>query len=111
MYYLDDNFYHQLEDIVDDLDLEVMSDTDTIKVENCALEPIITLSAEILADYLEGYLEERHSENNQDEELDKIIQVFKNNIDFEKINSELPKLYYPNNTFVTLTKQELITLL
>lgn len=40
-----------------------------------------------------------------------IIKVFNDNIDFKKINSELPKLCYPNNTFEIYTKAQLLELL
>lgn len=111
MYYYNENFYYQIADIIEDLDLDAMTETEILKVENCTEEPIITLSARLIADSLESNLEERHSENNADGELEKIIKVLNNNIDFNKINSELPKLWYPNNTFETFTKKQLIDLI
>lgn len=60
MYYYNENFYYQIEDIIEDLDLETMRETEIIKVENCTEEPIITLSARLIADSLESNLEESH---------------------------------------------------
>ena len=111
MYYYNENFYTAVEEIIEDIDIDCMEENDTIKVENCDLEPIITLTAELIIDSLERNLEERHSEDNANEEYNRIVAVLKQNIDFEKLNSELPKLWYPNGTFETFSKAELISFL
>jgi len=111
MYYYNENFYSEVEEIIEDLDLDGMAENGTIKVENCTLEPIIELSANLIAESLYNDLEERHSEDRSEEELKQIIEVLKQNIDFEKLNSELPKLWYPNNTFETYSKTQLLSFL
>ena len=87
MYYYNENFYNEVEEIIEDLDLDEMDENSILKVENCDLEPIITLTAELIADSLENNLEERHSENCAEIEYNRIIAVLKKNIDFDKINS------------------------
>jgi len=109
MYYYNENFYDEISDIVEDWDFEQVGESFTLKVENCTLEPIIELSAELIADSLEGDLEERHSEHDAEDELNKIIRALKENIDFEKLNSDMPKLWYPNSTFIYLSKAELLS--
>ena len=105
MYY-NGNFYHELSDLVADLDLDEFEIGDTITVEDCDLEPIAMLSAEILMNCLESELEERYSENG--DEYGKVLKVLKENIDFDKINSLLPKLWYPNGKEITFTYEELM---
>ena len=111
MYYYNENFYSEVEEIIEDLDLDCMDENETLKVENCDLEPIITLTAKLIVDSLENHLEERHSENCAEIEYNRIVAVLKQNIDFDKINSELPKLWYPNNTFETFSKAQLLSFL
>lgn len=50
--------------------------------------------------------EDRLSED--DDEQVKVIKALKEAIDFEKLNSLLPKLYYPNCTYDIITKQDLL---
>ena len=50
--------------------------------------------------------EERFDEDGHP--YDKVVKVFKDNIDFEKINSQMPKLYYGNNKSFLVTKQDLL---
>ena len=111
MYYFNDKFYNEVEEIIEDLDLDCMDENATIKVENCDLEPIITLNANLIVDSLENHLEDRYSEYRAETEYKRIVNVLKQNIDFDKINSELPKLWYPNNTFETYSKAQLLSFL
>lgn len=111
MYYYNETFYSDLTELAEDIDIEAMNDTDTIKVCNCNLEPIVTLSADLIAENLYNDLEERHSEWNAEGELNEIIEALKRNIDFDKLNSELPILWYENNTFKLYSKAELLPFL
>ena len=111
MYHYNDRFYNEISEIIEDWDFEQVGESFTLKVENCDLEPIITLTADLIADSIENHLEERHSEDCAEIEYNRIIAVLKQNIDFDKINSELPKLWYPNNTFETYSKAQLLSFL
>lgn len=111
MYYYNEIFYNEISEIIEDWDFDAIPETETLKVENCTQEPIITLTAEMIADCLENHLEERHSEDNAERELKKIIEVLKQNIHFETVNSKLPKLWYPNNTFTTFSMKQLSSFL
>ena len=108
MYYYKEIFYNEISEIIEDWDFDQVGESFTLKVENCTLEPIIKLTAELIADSLENHLEERHSEDCAEIELKRIITAMKHNIDFEKLNSDMPKLWYPNNTFSTFSKAELL---
>ena len=111
MYYYNETFYNEISEIIEEWDFEQVGESFTLKVENCDLEPIITLNAVLIADSLKSDLEERHSENCAEIEYNRIVAVLKQNIDFDKINSELPKLWYPNNTFETYSKAQLLSFL
>jgi hypothetical protein len=108
MYYYNENFYDEIREIIEDYDFDSFPDDEILKVENCTLEPIITLTAELIADCLENHLEERHSELDAENELKQIIATLKRNIDFDKLNNDMPELWYPNGTFERFTKAELI---
>ena len=103
-----DNYYDELSDIIEDIDVESLKEGDVIKCGNCTLEPIITLTANMIVDSLENHLEERHSEDNVQEELQQITNVLKENIDFDKINSLLPKLWYPNGKEIVFTYEQIM---
>ena len=105
MYY-NENFYHELSDLVEDIDLEALKPGDTITVEDCDLEPIITLSADNLLDCTESLWEERTSEYG--DEYEAILKAFEDNIDFEKLNAAMPKLYYPNGKETIYTYEQLL---
>lgn len=104
MYYKE-NFYHNLSDLADDLDLSKMKPGDIIFAEGRDLEPIITVTAENLVDCTECLWEDRLSESA--DEVEKILKVFKENIDFEKLNAAMPKLWYPNGKKIKITYEQL----
>ena len=75
-------------------------------MEDCDLEPIGVLSVDLLTELLMDKWEDRQSEDGL--EYDKIEKVIKENIDFDKINELLPKLYYPNGKEITFTYEQLM---
>ena len=105
MYY-NENFYHELSDLVADIDLETFKVGDTITVEDCDLEPIGKISAELLTELLMEQWEDRRSEDGNED--DKTELVLSENIDFDKINGLLPKLWYPNGKEITFTYEQLM---
>jgi len=110
MYYYNEKFYHDLEQLIDDLDFEKVEDLSedfSITYKECDLEPIIELSAEKLTQLIYDSEEERFSEDNTVEEFDD-IQKLLSDIDFEKINSKIPKLWYPSKRKIQLTKADIV---
>ena len=105
MYY-NENFYHELSDLVADIDLDMLKVGDTITVEDCDLEPIGKLSVDLLTELLMDKWEDRQSEDRL--EYDKVEKVIKENIDFDKINALLPELWYPNGKEITFTYEQLM---
>lgn len=111
MYYYNEKFYYEVEEIVDDLDLDEMNEGDTIKVFDCNEEPIHTFSADIIAELIRDSQEERYSEDDSEAEHEAIVKILSENIDFDKINSEIPTLWYPQKTFKLYSKAELLSFL
>lgn len=102
----EDKYYEDFSDLVEDLDVESMRTGDIIECEDCSLEPIMKLDADKLLDCTESYWEERTSEDG--DEYEKILKVFEDNIDFTKLNSLLPKLWYPNGKEIIFTYEQII---
>lgn len=107
-FFYEDVFCSDLDDLLNQLNEEAsdLNDDWTCRVELTTLEPMFTLNADNLAEMLYNNKEERYSEDAPQDEV--IIKALKECIDFEKLNSKIPKLYYPNNKFVTITKKDLI---
>lgn len=111
MYYYNENFYHDLDQLIDDLDFEKVEDLDddfSIIYKECDEEPIIQLSAEILGELISDWQEERFSEDDSEGEHESIVKVLSENINFDKINSEMPTLLYPSRRKVQLTKKDIV---
>lgn len=102
-------FYSDMDNLVDyvedneDCKIEELPDTWEIKVEETTLEPMFQLKIDRLMDLVP---EDRMSEDG--DELDTVRRVFTERIDFEAINSRLPKFYYPNGKMSTITKADLL---
>lgn len=109
-FFYEDTFCSDLEDFanlfgIDEDNVNELKDDWQVKVELSDLEPIFNICAENLCQLLADANEERLSYDFDEEE--KILQALKETINFEKLNDALPKLYYPNNKFQTITKADL----
>ena len=110
-----ENFYPDVEDyiITNDLekeDVEAYPDDYELRIEESELQPIFQLKMEWVADCIADRAEcfdDRFPEDS-DDFFDKIKKAVKESVDIEKLNSLLPKLYYPNGIFGKLTKQDLL---
>ncbi len=110
-FFYDDRFCSDVSDLfdifdIDDENLDELPDDWSVKVELTDLEPIFKIDADNLCQLLADANEDRLSED-FDEEAN-VLKALKDSIDFEKLKEALPKLYYPNNKYVTITKQDLI---
>lgn len=106
---VEDKFYRDLEELFHDLDYDEEnppSNDWTLKVELSDLEPIFNINAENLCQMLADCNEDRLTDYEGEEQ--KVLNALKESIDFEKLKSLLPKYYYPNGKFVTLTKQDFL---
>lgn len=111
MYNIEDKFF---EDPIEYLEYECDMDIDVLKEEpddfvltalECDTESLVTLSAEWITTRID---DERFSENGVDDEIGRIYKALEKHIDFEALNKEIPKMWYPSRRKITWTKQELI---
>lgn len=107
-FFSNNNYYHSLNDLIDeiisdDCDIEDLPDDYEIQCTKAELLPIIQYKAEYLAEMAEEF-----SEENCDNEYNKILEAIKECCDFEKLNSMIPKLWYeiPSKKF-KITKKDL----
>jgi len=96
MYIYKERFYSQLEYI-----REALEQGETAEVELCTLEFIVVINGDYIVDRID---EERFSEEFDIEEREEIAKILNDNIDWDKINLLLPKIYYPNGKKITIIK-------
>lgn len=108
-FFYDEEFYSDIENLMSDLDLNTIEDVQNLEDDyslECTksiIEPIFTLSAQWI---LERIDEERFSESGN--ELDSLEKTITENIDFDKVNSLIPKLCYETKEKFQITKQDLL---
>jgi DNA-directed RNA polymerase specialized sigma subunit len=110
-FFYDDRFCSDIEDLarvfdIDEDNVNELKDDWQVKVELSDLEAIFKIDADSLCQLLADANEDRLSED-FDEEA-RVLKALKESIDFEKLKEALPKLYYPNNKFETITKADLV---
>lgn len=108
-FFYNEQFYSDLTECCNynDWDEQVIQsfpDDFKIEVELSNLETIQRLSPEWILERIE---DERFSENTEDE-ADLITNILRENIDFEKINALMPKLYYSKGEREYISKQDLL---
>jgi hypothetical protein len=110
-FFYDDNFCLDIEDLakvfdIDEDNVNELKDDWQVKVELTDLEPIFKVDADNLCQLLADTNHDRLSEDFEEEA--RVIEALKESIDFEKLKEALPKFYYPNYKFVTITKSDLV---
>lgn len=110
-FFYNENFYSDLSELMNDIDIDEdsineLKDDWQIRVELTDLEPIFELDADSLCQLLADANEDRLTENFDEEQ--KVLAALNECIDFEKLKEKLPKLYYPNGKFMSLKKSDLI---
>ena len=111
-FFEDGEFYADLEDFIykvfdgEEEQVRELEDDAVFECKGSKLEPIIDFSSQWITERID---DDRFSENNSDNEYEKITKVLDENIDFKKIVDLLPKLYYENyKDKFTITKQDLL---
>ena len=106
-----DKFYHAPEDFVEDIfdDEDEINDLEDGIFWDCygsTEQPLFELSSQWITERID---EDRFSENGSDNEYEKIHKILEANIDYEKINSLIPRLYYENRRDkFKITKEDLL---
>lgn len=114
-FFLEDRFYHELGDLIDDLfpengDIEELEDDWSIRVQESKLEPMFQLTEKEVAHVINQYIGDTHEDRfNPDDDGtdDEITKALEKCFDAKKFNSLVPKLHYPT-TFATITKKDLL---
>lgn len=118
-FFLEDQFYHELGDLIDDLypeegDVESLEDDWSIRVQESKLEPIFQLTkpevAHVILQHVLDIHEDRFSPDDDGRIDDEIKESINECFDVEKFNSLVPKFYYPAG-YATITKQDLLDFL
>ena len=106
-FFIDDEFYHDILHYAESMDGEIedLEDDWTIQVTACELQPLVTFTPDWIAERID---EERFSENNSEQECDRIIKALKECVDFDKLNSLMPKLNYGTREKYFITKSDLL---
>lgn len=113
-FFYNNDFYSDLESFIheifeDEDEIQELEDDKEFLCKGSTLEPILLLSAEWITNRID---DDRFSENNSDDECEKATKILDANIDYEKINALMPKLYYENyRDRFTITKQDLLNTL
>jgi hypothetical protein len=113
-FYYNDNLYSELSELVDYLEIteenidDFLNKDNLLEVYECDLEPIITVDDGFIEELVDQHTEERLSEENCDNEHAKILLLFKENINVQKINEAMPKLWYSTDRKLYFTKAEIL---
>lgn len=116
-FFYNENFHLDLDSLLCDLglyeekDVQELPDDWSINIQMATLEPVCQLNGdeliEVIIDYIEDTFIERFPEDS-DKTFDKIKQALIHGVYTNEINEAMPRLYYPNQEFQTITKQDLL---
>lgn len=107
-FFWEDEFYRDLEELICDIseedDLSDLEDDWEIVVNHSKLEPMFNFNL--------GWIMNRVEEERDNEEgtgYEKLCKILKENINFVKINEDMPKFYYSDNkSKEVITKKDLL---
>lgn len=112
-FFIDDKFYSNLDELLEDLEIETIEEIPYIfseKAESASLESVSDgIDYEGLEDFIiEHYCGDRMPEDSDISFENKIKKAIKESIDIEKLNRSMPKLWYANNEFFTINRNDLV---
>lgn len=110
-FFYQDEYYSTIDDFMDELfsndkeHVATLADNKEFVCNTSKLSPIWQFDADSITESID---DERFSERNVDDEFRSISKILSDNIDFENINSLIPKLYYPSKETFVITKKDLL---
>lgn len=109
-FFVEDQFYKNHEAYIKELSCQItrISDIDDDWSEECGVgeqDFVVQLDENKLSDLIFTSDEERFSED-PDSEIEKIKEVFRKCVDFGKLNSMMPKLWYGRGDGYVITKSD-----
>ncbi|OHB99886.1 MAG: hypothetical protein A2Z57_11220 [Planctomycetes bacterium RIFCSPHIGHO2_12_39_6] len=116
-FFVDENYYDNIEDYIHDMGdggdeewVKSLSDTWEQKIEFAQLEKLITVNDNLIDEISEFLIDantERFPED-PDRICGKLNTALKESIDIDKLHLLMPEMWYPNDKFGKLTKQDLL---
>lgn len=114
-FFIDDKFYNEIVDYIEDNDydkeeIEKLPDDWKVAIRLSNYEPIFQFTMDWLVERIireTDYFEDRFPEDSEVVDT-QIENAIRQSVDLEKLNSLLPKLYYPSDKTDVLTKQDLL---
>lgn len=110
-FFIDDKFYRDLEFLMDDLNIENPSEEleDGWKLDAIqgTLEPLCELDEHLIFDAIVRKYEHRFAQDSETTD-DQVLDALRKGIDFVKVNTLMPELYYDNGGSFVITKSDLI---
>jgi hypothetical protein len=111
-FFVDDRFYSGLEDLIEDVldweeidEIKELNDDWSIEVTESSLEPMIRFDINWILNRID---DDRLPEDCERTDR-KLVQLLKDNINFDAINAGMPELYYEKwNSKIKITKQDLM---
>lgn len=109
-FFYNNDFYNELSDLCnymnwDEEEINSFEDDFKLEVNQSRLEPMFKIDSEWITERIP---EHRFSEQDGDSEVTKIMKILDNNIDFNKINSLIPKAYYSTRIKHYFSKKDLL---
>ncbi len=114
-FFVDENFYSELSDFaeyleLDEEDIRLLPDDYSETAEEATLEPVFIADERFFDDMVEAIADwniERFPDDDN-RTYEKLKIALKESFDIDKLNSLMPKLYYPNGTRFKITKANLL---
>lgn len=114
-FFIDEKFYS---DGIDELYEDVLADYEAEeeipedweeRIEYASLQKMLALTPDFVVDAIFDATEDMQEERMpEDFDIQEIKSAIRKGIDVDKMNEAMPKLYYPNGEFRTLTKSDLL---
>ena len=107
-FFHNDEFYFEFSDLLDQLYLEEkeikeLPDDFVLNCIESELKPIIELDGEWILDRIPD-----HMLPESDNTMELLSKAINENIDWVKVNSSIPRCYYPTRKKFTITKQDIL---
>ncbi len=106
-FFYDDEYYHSIEDLIDENDLEDLiqdaPDDWKIEVYQGIEQPAIKLSVDWIIDRISA-----ENLTNDGDVWEEVERVLSRNIDFERINARMPRLWFISREKHVITKQDIL---
>ncbi len=117
-FFLEDRFYSDLDDFINDLfpedgDIDALPDDWSIRVQESKLEPMFEVERDEINSLILNYLIDKHEDRfpqDNDDQENYIESALYDCVNIAQLNRSIPELYYPT-TFTTITKQDLLDFL